>query len=349
MEENKDMMTPEEETSVPTPAPAKTKTTPAKSKKKKKKKKKPVKKPTPPPDPKEDGNEDEPQVSKTKRIINTVVNVVLIIAIVMAAISTYISFMSTSGSGVPNLFGVALMTVESNSMSPKINEGDLVVGRAFPKDVVKRHEMALTLRQGDIITYQTIIQGEPALNTHGIYNVYDGGDYVYFETKGENNDYVDPATVHESSLEAKYLFHIPALGNVVKYIQSPTGFFLVVVVPVLIFFIFHLVQFFRVLFEYQNVKMLIKYEQERGRTEDLIESQIKDQKTRDEIRRAAIEAEVREQLRREMLAEIANAHKNEAAETAKSEESQPAEEVPAEASAEETPAENDAKEDTTEQ
>ena len=148
MEETKDMMAPAEETSAPatnpaeetsapTPAPAKTKTktTPAKSKKKKKKKK-PVKKPTPPPEPKEDGEEDEPQVSKTKRIVNTVVNVVLIIAIVMAAISTYISFMSTSGSGVPNLFGVALMTVESNSMSPKINEGDLVVGRAFVKLVV---------------------------------------------------------------------------------------------------------------------------------------------------------------------------------------------------------------------
>ena len=357
MEETKDMMAPAEETSAPatnpaeetsapTPAPAKTKTktTPAKSKKKKKKKK-PVKKPTPPPDPKEDGEEDEPQVSKTKRIVNTVVNVVLIIAIVMAAISTYISFMSTSGSGVPNLFGVALMTVESNSMSPKINEGDLVVGKAFSNDVEKRHEAALALRPGDIITYQTIINGEPALNTHGIYNVYDGGDYVYFETKGENNDYVDPATVHESSLEAKYLFHIPALGNVVKYIQSPTGFFLVVVVPVLIFFIFHLVQFFRVLFEYQNVKMLIKYEQERGRTEDLIESQIKDQKTRDEIRRAAIEAEVREQLRREMLAEIANSHKNEAADAAKSEESEPEAEIPAE----EAPAEIDAKEDTTEQ
>ena len=51
--------------------------------------------------------------------------------------------------------------------------------------------------------------------------------------------------------------------------------------------------------------MLIKYEQERGRAEDLIETQIKDEKERDEIRRAAIEAELREKLKAELLADLA--------------------------------------------
>ena len=85
-----------------------------------------------------------------------------------------------------------------------------------------------------------------------------------------------------------------------------------IVLPVLLFFIFHLVQFFRVLFEYQNVKMLIKYEQERGRTEDLIETQIKDEKEREELRkaameseRAAMEAELREKLKAELMADMA--------------------------------------------
>jgi hypothetical protein len=73
----------------------------------------------------------------------------------------------------------------------------------------------------------------------------------------------------------------------------------------LLFFIFHLVQFFRVLFEYQNVKMLIKYEKERGRTEDLIASQIKDEKLKEEMRRAAIEAELREKLKAELMADMA--------------------------------------------
>lgn len=297
MAENKEIMDPTAADSAPeaTPIPA-----PAKQPKTKKLKKAP----TPPPEPTEE--DEEPEVPKAKRILNTVVNVVLVVAIVMAAVCTYISFMSSDGN-VPNFFGICLFTVESDSMEDTIYKGDLVVGKAFPKDSEKRHEAVLALRQKDIITYQTIIDGKPALNTHRILNIFDGGnngEFIYFETKGDNNDYADPSTVHETSLEATYLFHIRGIGNVVNFVQKPLGFFIVVIIPVLIFFIYHLVQFFRVLFEYQNVKMLIKYEQERGRTEDLIESQIKDQKTKEEIRRAAMEAELREQLRKEMLAEM---------------------------------------------
>ena len=69
-----------------------------------------------------------------------------------------------------------------------------------------------------------------------------------------------------------------------------------------LFFLFHLVQFFRVLFEYQNVKNRIRYEQERGRTEDLIaEQQRKAEAARLEAR-AAMEAEMREKLRAELMA-----------------------------------------------
>jgi hypothetical protein len=119
-------------------------------------------------------------------------------------------------------------------------------------------------------------------------------------------------TVHESEIVGKFKLRIPGIGKVLDYLQTSTGFLLIIVLPVLLFFVFHLVQFFRVLFEYQNVKMLIKYEQERGRTEDLIETQIKDEKEREEIRkaameseRAAMEAELREKLKAELLADIA--------------------------------------------
>ncbi len=250
---------------------------------------------------------DEKPVSRKKKIVNTIVNVVLIAAIILAAVCTYISFVSSSGNGVPSFFGIRLMTVQTDSMYDTLMPGDLIFDTPV-KD-------ASTLRPGDIITYWTIINGERALNTHRIVNIYDGGNYLLFETQGDNNTISDPMTVHESELVGKYQFRIPGLGKLIDYLQSPAGFFIVVVVPVLLFFIFHLVQFFRVLFEYQNVKMLIKYEKERGRTEDLIESQIKDQELKEEMRkraqeeeeakqRAAIEAELREKLKAELLADM---------------------------------------------
>ena len=244
----------------------------------------------------EEGEEEQP-ISKKKKIINTIVNAVLIAAIILAAVCTYISFVSSSGNGVPSFFGIRLMTVQSDSMYDTLMPGDLILDTPV-KDTS-------TLRQGDIITYWTIINGERALNTHRIINIYDGGTYLLFETKGDNNTIADPMTVHESEIVGKYKFRVPGVGKLVDYLQTAQGFFIVVVVPVLLFFIFHLVQFFRVLFEYQNVKMLIKYEKERGRTEDLIASQVKDEKLQEEMRRAAIEAELREKLKAELMADMA--------------------------------------------
>lgn len=238
----------------------------------------------------------EKKQRKPRKVLNTIINVVLVIAIIVAGVATYVSFVSSSGQGAPNIFGLRLLSIQTNSMADTLMPGDLVVstGVKDPAD----------LRPGDIITYWTVINGERVLNTHRIINIYDGGDYLIFETQGDNNTTVDPLTVHESEIIGKYSFHISGVGKVFDYLQTPTGFLIVVVVPVFIFFIYHLVQFFRVLFEYQNVKNRIKYEQERGRTEDLIAAQQEEQ-AKKEAERAQMEAELREKLRAELLESMA--------------------------------------------
>ena len=283
-------------------------------------------------------NEEEIQVieeeSTGKRILNTVINVLLVIAIALAAMCTYVSYVSSSGNGVPSIFGIRIFSIQTESMYPTLLPGDLIFDTAV-KDPGE-------LSNGDIITYWTVINGERVLNTHRIEQIYDGGGYLIFSTKGDNNTAADPLTVHESEVVGQYSFRVGGLGKVFDYLQTSTGFLIVVVVPVFLFFLFHLVQFFRVLFEYQNVKNRIKYEQERGTTEDLIEEQKRKQQQAQADARAKLEAEMREKLRAEILASMA-AQKAEAqpepAQQAPAEEV-PAEEAPAEeALAEEVPAE----------
>ena len=232
------------------------------------------------------------------KVLRMVVNVLLVIAIILAAVCTYASYVSTSGNGVPSILGVRVFSIQTESMYPTLLPGDLVFGTKI-KDTSE-------LRKDDIVTYWTVINGERVLNTHRIEEIYDGGGYLIFATKGDNNTAVDALTVHESELVAKYSnIRIGSLGKVFDYLQTSTGFLIVVVVPVFLFFLYHLVQFFRVLFEYQNVKNRIKYEQERGRTEDLIaEQQLKAEKEKEEAR-AAMEAELRERLKAEILASMA--------------------------------------------
>ena len=239
----------------------------------------------------------EKQESKFKRVLNVVVNTVLVIAIILAAICTYVSYVNTSGNGVPSIFGIRMFSVQTDSMYPVLKPGDMIFDTAVEP---------AELRKGDIITYWTVIEGERVLNTHNIHEIYDGGGYLIFETKGMKNDSVDPLTVHESEIVGKYSgLRVGGLGKVFDYLQSPTGFFVVVLIPVFLFFLFHLVQFFRVLFEYQNVKNRLKYEQERGKTEDLISLQKKQQEEAQAQARAKLEEELREKLKAEILASMA--------------------------------------------
>ena len=247
--------------------------------------------------------EEEKEEKKSRKVLNTVINVILIIAIVVAVIATYVSFVSTSGNGVPNIFGLRLLSIQTDSMYPTIDPGDLVLATGV-KDPSKLQKKTDDY-PGDIITYWTIINGERVLNTHRIVEIYDGGGYLIFQTKGDNNTLEDPLTVHESEVVGQYKARIPGVGKVFDYLQTSTGFLIVVVIPVFLFFLFHLVQFFRVLFEYQNVKNRIKYEQERGRTEDLIAAAQSNGAKAPEVDRAAIEAELREKLRAELLASMA--------------------------------------------
>ena len=247
--------------------------------------------------------EEEKEEKKSRKVLNTVINVILIIAIVVAVIATYVSFVSTSGNGVPNIFGLRLLSIQTDSMYPTIDPGDLVLATGV-KDPSKLQKKTADY-PGDIITYWTIINGERVLNTHRIVEIYDGGGYLIFQTKGDNNTLEDPLTVHESEVVGQYKARIPGVGKVFDYLQTSTGFLIVVVIPVFLFFLFHLVQFFRVLFEYQNVKNRIKYEQERGRTEDLIAAAQSNGAKAQEVDRAAIEAELREKLRAELLASMA--------------------------------------------
>jgi len=250
-----------------------------------------------------------------KKTLNIVINVFLVIAIVLAAMCTYISFVSTSGNGVPNILGLRLLSIQTDSMYPELMSGDMIVDRAV-KDPSK-------LRPGDIITYWTVINGERVLNTHRIENIFSGGDYLIFETKGDNNTSVDPLTVHESELVGQYWFRIPGLGKVFDYLQTSTGFLLIVLIPVFLFFIYHLIQFFRVLFEYQNVKNRLKYEQERGKAEDILEAQreLLEKQRQDAEAKAAERAQIEAELREKLKAELLESMRKEQKETAKADDS----------------------------
>ena len=183
-----------------------------------------------------------------------IVNVVLVLAIVLVAVTSYAAFVAKKGSGVPELFGMRFFSIQTDSMYPTIKSGDLIIASEV-KD-------PSTLNVGDVITFWTVIQGQRVLNTHRIVAIYPGGefgDYGQFVTRGDNNSVDDDLPVHASSIVGIYKTRIGGLGSAFDFLQSSKGFLLIIVIPVALFFLWQLFQFFKALFAYQAEKVRIAY------------------------------------------------------------------------------------------
>ncbi len=192
--------------------------------------------------------------TKSSKVLNAVVSVLLILVLLFGIFCSYTAFASKKGSGVPDIFGLRIFSIQSDSMEDEFYEGDLIIDVAV-KDPSK-------LEVNDVITFYTIIKGERVLNTHRITKIEDKGTYLAFTTQGDNSPEEDPMQVHQNEIVGKYCFAIPKLGSVIDFLQTSVGFLLVIVLPVALFFIYSLVQFFRVFFSYRMQKMRLELERE---------------------------------------------------------------------------------------
>ncbi len=108
-----------------------------------------------------------------------------------------------------------LMVVTTGSMEPSIKVGDLIyVKGVAPSDV----------QVGDIITFKppaSYIQG--TLITHRVTEVSYDSNEVYFKTKGDANNAVDPWTIKSDDLVGRQSGIVPGLGAFFLWIRTPAG------------------------------------------------------------------------------------------------------------------------------
>lgn len=196
--------------------------------------------------------------SDRKKTLDIIVNVVLVLVFAASIFLSFTAFILKSVGGVPSFFGIRSFAIQTDSMAPMLSRGDLVIDRVV-KDPA-------ALKIGDVITFWTIINGERVLNTHRISRVTDNQTYYYFTTKGDNNTIEDSIGVHQKEIVGLYLTHVPKVGSVIDYLKTGTGFLLVIVIPVLLFFIYNLVGFFKALFAFQaeKLRLQIKNEQQQA-------------------------------------------------------------------------------------
>ena len=164
-----------------------------------------------------------------KKVVGVLLSVFLWAIILITALFTFTTLATRDERSVSRFLGCTPLIVKSQSMAPTFNEGDLII--------IKQYDPA-KLKVGDIITFHTIINNEFALNTHRIDRIDEKGGSRSYVTKGDNNAIADTHMIADGDIVGKYVGKLSAVGRLMAFLSSSTGFLLVIVLPMLLFFIY---------------------------------------------------------------------------------------------------------------
>lgn len=183
-----------------------------------------------------------------KKVFNILINVlivfVLIISVLVAALA-----LTSKDSGISHILGYAPISVQSDSMVPTFAKGDLIISKMIDENT--------ELKVGDIITFETVIEGENAKNTHKIVKIEEEQGVTLYRTKGDNNPDLDEDPVLRESIYAVYTGNcLKGWGVGFDFIKSQNGFFFAVLLPMIIFFLYEAVRFVRNLVAYNREKAI---------------------------------------------------------------------------------------------
>lgn len=125
--------------------------------------------------------------------------------------------------------------VLSDSMSPHINAGDVVVVDDVPTSRID---------EGDVITFRRP-GAEAEKVTHRVVKVVQRDGERHFRTKGDANEEPDPELVPRSNVVGLVRFHIPLIGHVISFGSTTTGTVTLVIVPAILLIVNEVVTLYR--------------------------------------------------------------------------------------------------------
>jgi len=184
-----------------------------------------------------------------KKALNIAFDVIIAVIVIFAVLVSVSTFTAKSNNNVPRLFGYSTFSVQSASMEPTIKVGDYIF--------VEECDTS-TLKKGDIITFYTIIESQKAINTHRIVNVIEDGGTIQYETQGDNketNPTPDELLVSPGDVIGRYRTRVPVMGSVMDFLGSKLGFFLVILLPILLYTVYQVYKLIAVIMYNKKVEM----------------------------------------------------------------------------------------------
>lgn len=116
-----------------------------------------------------------------------------------------------------NLAPLKFLTVTSDSMSPAIKRGSLLLVAKSP-----------AYQEGEIVSF---ISPSGQLITHRLVKIVAEGDGVFYQSRGDANANPDQVLIKESDILGRVRVNLPWLGLPVIALKKPAGFIFLILLP----------------------------------------------------------------------------------------------------------------------
>lgn len=205
------------------------------------------------------------------KILNTLINIMIVIVLIVSLIIAVMA-LTSKANGISSFFGYTVQPIQSDSMkggspdgypSGDFGQGDLMIAKA-----TDYNDLAV-YNKGDIVTFVSKDEsGQEMLIVHRIVDVVkDNEGILTYQTQGDNRD-TSPAPDQTDKNEYLHAFNIASVyytkgyegkilkgwGSVLDFLQSQKGFFLVVLLPMIIFFMYELIRVVMNAMNYKKAK-----------------------------------------------------------------------------------------------
>lgn len=216
----------------------------------------------------------EKQSSKVTQTIKITFNVLFYSVIVFLLVFSIANMKVKSEDNIANIFGIGILSVQSNSMygdqADSFEQGDMLFVKMLDD------EARANLKVGDVVTYFDMTIHE--FNTHRIVeiNTLEGylvtqADYNY-QMHDHNTAPDQPVNINDviSIYDGNKIL---GFGNSLDYVQSPTGFALLIILPVIILLVVEGIILARNIMSVNHTKLEEKYAIEQENARKLLEAE----------------------------------------------------------------------------
>ena len=166
-------------------------------------------------------------MKKVGKMISNLITIILFFNLIFMA---FVVISSKASGGEPQAFGYQFKSVLSGSMEPTFLTGSIIAVKPVKEEDKKK------LQKGDVITF---VDSKKRLITHRIVGTKMSGEYIMYETKGDNNNAADKDLVLSDNVKALYTgYTAPYIGYFINFAQSKEGSALLLIAPGILLLIY---------------------------------------------------------------------------------------------------------------